>query len=144
MFGLYVERKKLPACLSGLSRKQQARIHVLREPTMELHGMHWNGGSRSEFHIVTLASGTLRRIGATLAPWDKQPLATIKAGEVLVETGTFCGKPATMTLHCLPCDALALLGIKVPLAPDTPVGIVADWLEEANRVEEAKQVRQLA
>jgi hypothetical protein len=81
--------------------------------SVRLSGAYWDGGTRSTYFATTLA-GTEVDISYSTAPaqfggTEKEIILT--PGVVVLQAGTFCGKPATVTLHALP-ETLATLGIQ--------------------------------
>lgn len=88
-------------------KKHKAFVHV--HATVALQGTYWDGGSRSTYTAVRLVDGF--SLGAPQyappqfgGPRDT-PVVEIPAGVVIVETGVFCGKPATASVTINPADA---------------------------------------
>lgn len=94
-------------------RKTKAFIYTRESVT--LHGTYWDGGSRSTYTAVELATG--RNKGAPqYAPPQfggprQAPEVQIPPDVVIVETGTFCGKPATATVYVNPANMARLLTV---------------------------------
>ena len=91
-------------------RKHKAIIRATNHLT--LSGTHWDGGSRSTYSAVN-AQGTSLPLTYSTAPTqfggvEKEIILTPNI--LILEAGTFCGKPATVTIHALP-ETLAALGI---------------------------------
>lgn len=91
------------------SRKKHAFLHVTDKVT--LSGTYWDGGSRSEYYAVQLA--TMQKLAAPhydppqFGGPTKSPQVEIPKGVIIVESGIFCGKPATPVIYVRP-DDLAL------------------------------------
>ena len=82
-------------------RKRQAFIFISDD--VSLSNTYWDGGSRSTYTAVnleTLRASTAEQFappqfgGPRVAPKVKIP-----DGACIVETGTFCGKPATASVY---------------------------------------------
>jgi hypothetical protein len=88
-------------------RKRSVRIRVAN--TVALHGTFWDGGSRSTYTAVDLA--TARCIDAPqYAPAafggpSQAPVVELPRNVAIVESGVFCGKPATVRVHIRPENA---------------------------------------
>lgn len=87
-----------------LTRKHKVIVH--EATSWEIHGcdLGWSGGSRSAFFWVNAETGETAHVDTSgLSTWmgGKGVLSKtmdIEPGWILVETGTFCGKPATLSL----------------------------------------------
>ena len=76
---------------------------------------YWDGGSKSEYTVIN------RQTGASFTPpcgtykaGFRDGTYTLKPGEILLSSGTFCGKQATPRFTCLPgelAETKAFLGI---------------------------------
>lgn len=92
-------------------RKHKVIISVTA--SVELTGTFWDGGSRSSYVAVELA--TKRSKGAPqYAPPQfggprVAPCVELPPGVAIVECGTFCGKPATAHLYLHPDNATKFL-----------------------------------
>ena len=92
-------------------RKRNCFLKVQTEVT--LHGTYWDGGSRSTYTAVDLATGRK----ATAAQFDppqfggpsQAPTVAIPDGIAIVETEVFCGKTATATVYLHPNNATKFL-----------------------------------
>jgi hypothetical protein len=88
------------------SRKRTAYIYPTTEVTYS--GTFWDGGSRTVYTAVELATGR----AVTGVRFDPpqfggprvDPVVQIPRGVVIVEHGTFMGKPATPRIHVHPED----------------------------------------
>jgi hypothetical protein len=113
---MIVNIKSNPALANFLRRAFPAyRKHkaiIVPTKAMTLSGGAWDGGSRSTYFGSTLTgvevplsySTTPAQFGGV----DKH--LTLTPDLVVLQAGTFCGKPATVTIHALP-ETLAALGI---------------------------------
>ena len=63
-----------------------------------------DGGSRSEWRIINLNSKLDFAPSPGHYPWTTPNDYILYSGDVVIETGLFCGKPATPHFHCLPSD----------------------------------------
>lgn len=128
---------------------------------------YWDGGSKSEWALRTVAGGAPTGELTTYGPFRGRDEAAggigadakhaLPTGVVLVESGTFCGKPASLGIKVRRSDVFALLGIgHGTLDPDEqrlraacwaspsdnlPFGVYADWLQEQGRGEAAAKLR---
>lgn len=93
-------------------RKREA-VLMARE-TVAISGTYWDGGSRSTYHAVDLA--TLRQLPAPqYAPPQfggpaTDPTVAIPEGVAIVETGIFMGRPATARVYLNPANMARLIG----------------------------------
>lgn len=82
-------------------KKREAAFSV--RDTITLEGTYWDGGSRSTYTAINLQ--TLQTSAAEqFAPPQfggprHAPAVTIPDGVAIVETGIFCGKPATARVY---------------------------------------------
>ena len=115
---MIVTIKQHPALASFLRkafpsyRKHKA---IIRATTgLELSGS-WSGGSRSTYTGVTL-HGTHVPLDYSTTPVEfggKPATEVVLTPDfVILQSGTFCGNPATVTVHALP-ETLAALGINL-------------------------------
>lgn len=92
-------------------RKREAR--VMPTATVTLDGTFWDGGSRSEYAAVELATGRVSSAPQYAPPQFggpmSAPVVNIPVGIAIVKTGTFCGKPATATVYVNPADVAHML-----------------------------------
>lgn len=97
------------------SRKKQFRFSP--GATTENVDSYWDGGSKSSYHVHNIDTGL------AISPQGNAPFGahgklgyTLIKGDILIETGTFCGKPATPCFICRAEDAervLQYLGVAV-------------------------------
>lgn len=131
----------------GITRKRDCYLSLVSQP-VEAGPVYWDDGSRDDWWLVEVTTGK-----ATPAPvWRGNPwqgksvLLEATPGTAVCSGGTFCGKPATVHFFVCLVDAIRLAGGKgenPPLAPDTPAGVVADWLEENEGEEVGGKFRRL-
>lgn len=85
-------------------RKRKAILRRLE--TIVLNDLNWDGGSRSEYTLADLNTGQTVSVGDHMAaPWnnlDEGRKVELKPGQVMLQTGTFCGKTATMSITAHP------------------------------------------
>lgn len=75
---------------------------------------YWDGGSKSDYTVINLDTGRWLTPPAGQYPWTTRNDYTLQPGDVVVETGMFCGKAAAPHFMCRPEDeerVLAWLGI---------------------------------
>lgn len=83
-------------------RRQKA---ILAKPSnhVRLSGTYWDGGSCSIYYQVNTATGTVTPLSSYSPPQfggpREDPVHPLTEGLVVVEMGTFCGKPATPTIY---------------------------------------------
>lgn len=83
------------------SRKKQFRFYVC-----ETHctNSYWDGGSRTQFEVLNIDTGARGVPSPGIYPWTTPNNYTLKPGEIMIETGTFCGKPSWPCISCRPDD----------------------------------------
>ena len=87
-----------------LTRKH--KVMVWEAASWEIHGcdLGWSGGSRASFFWINAETGEVKSVDTSgLSTWAGgsgalSKTVEIKPGWILVKTGTFCGKPATVSL----------------------------------------------
>ena len=96
---------KLANIVKLVSKKRKA---FLAAPTTEVRmsGTYWDGGSRSNYFLVNLATKEVKPL-AGVAPVQfggpcVDPVQHLQVGYAVIEAGTFCGKPATPTVYLHP------------------------------------------
>jgi len=84
--------------LSG-TRKREFRLHLYANPPITKDcNSYWDSGSRDSYTVLNMNGDYLE----TPLPGGYYKLAEpyeIKPGTLLMETGTFCGKPATVCFY---------------------------------------------
>ena len=139
-----VVTKMLPALVRMLTNKRTTTI-VIREGAKPLDRAYWDGGTIEEYYQIT--SQSVQRLHGTTNPMQTvHNVWQVRDGVAVATGGQFCGKPAGLVIEVAEYDLWWLIGLKAPteLRGDTPLGILADWLDEHSRDEEAVMVRKLA
>ncbi len=111
--------KRLIAAAFPSYKKHKAFVYVFGEHGKSINS-YWDGGSRSEYAIVELATGARKSLPTQSHPYydiargglanaenevlsvDHVGNVTLKVlpeGYALVQAGTFCGKPATAFVY---------------------------------------------
>ena len=88
-----------------VSKKRKA---ILARPTTEVRisGSYWDGGSRSDYFLVNIATKEVVPIPG-VSPMQfggpkEDPVQHLQPGFAIIEAGTFCGKPSTPTVYLHP------------------------------------------
>jgi hypothetical protein len=105
------ELTRVIRCAKADYRKRHAFVYV--RDNVELSNTYWDGGSRSTYTAVNLATGQAstaeqyapQQFGGPCAPLN----VSIPQGVAIVETGFFCGKPSTASVYINPADATPML-----------------------------------
>lgn len=84
------------------TRKREFHLDVTCRP--QNTDSYWSEGSKSDFLVHNLNTGGEFVPSPGRYPWTTSNEYTLQPGDVLIETGTFCGKPATPSFLCLPND----------------------------------------
>jgi len=84
------------------TRKKTFRL-ILSDRPLSVNS-YWDGGSRDEYGVFNINTGQSFIPPTGTYPFTTPNQYTLKPGEILVQTGTFCSKPATPTIYCLPED----------------------------------------
>lgn len=114
---MIVDLKSQPA-LRGLIRavapkygKHKALVYTAERAT--LHGTYWDGGSRTTYYAVNLATKHCAPAPQFAPPQFGGPSTTpevaIPPGYAIIGVGTFCGKTATASVTFNPADATKML-----------------------------------
>lgn len=99
--------------IAGMRRKLRIpfnrKIYVVRREKVELNGRYWDGGSKDEYTILNGATGEAVRVPDRpyMGP-DPNESYELKQNECILNTGTFCGKPARPRLYIRPEDTVTL------------------------------------
>jgi len=102
-----VELKNYPKLATLLKRvgytKRKAYVHAGEE--VECAYTYWDGGSKSDYALVE-PNGYVVKKARTASPLSGLPPEKFytKLGHVVVETGFFCGKPATASVTINPAN----------------------------------------
>lgn len=91
-------------------RKRYA--YLMPREAVELSGTYWSGGSRSTYTAVNLETGKSAGAPQYNPPQfgGREPTVQIPEGVAIVQTGIFCGKPATAYVSVNPANMAKLLG----------------------------------
>jgi len=103
-----VDAKPFRALLPTFYRKHKVIVVVTDKVT--LSGLNWDGGTRRDYTAITLdglrVTGNMDKY-AMMHPWSNPAegkTLPLPSGYVVVSGGTFCGKPAAITLYINPHD----------------------------------------
>lgn len=85
--------------LSG-TRKREFYLSLCETPYSKDCNSYWDGGSRDNYTVLDMNGKYLETPPRGNGTFNKfaDPY-TIKPGTLLMETGIFCGKPATVTFY---------------------------------------------
>lgn len=104
--------------LSAVGVKTGKPVNIETAEYIRLSGTYWDGGSRTSYSAVNLATCQSVALPQYNPPQfggpTEDPLIQLKNGDnyiAIVEYGTFCGKPATVYLHVHP-DQMNRLAIQ--------------------------------
>ena len=89
-------------------RKMRVGVALCENITVEAHSTMWQDGSKSSFHLANLSGSEIDTLWGIKADERGNRLVRLGNGKVLVETGIFCGKPATMYIFVNPDDVETL------------------------------------
>src|SRR5690606_36366666 len=95
----------------GYRRK---KLWVRRSESVTMHGLNWSGGSRTEYAAADIMQGkvqTAPQLGRPHPMNNENEGARIamRPGVLILEYGTFMGKPAMLTIHVHPENFPAFL-----------------------------------
>lgn len=98
--------KLLNPTLKKLTRKREFVVEF--SESVSTTGTEWSGGSRSSYSSLTPQGGAIDPHELDKYPegWPscKPGVKQVERGRIVVESGTFCGKPSTLVVHCHPDD----------------------------------------
>jgi len=148
--------------------KRDVYIKIYHSDTMEItmYNTRWYGGTRTEYRVCRIEeyhppkqSGYVHTLPYSCSNGleDGTPL-TANAGQkpddrvFFLESGFFCGKAFTPTIHIMASDVAQFFGMGVPAEhTNTPPDIFADWMDEQydtvkamHGVREANRQRKIA
>lgn len=79
---------------------------------------YWDGGTKSEYTVFNIDTGRSFTPPVGAYPWTVKNDYVLQPGDVVMETGMSCGRPATPLFRCLPADvARALIWLGVDAEP---------------------------
>lgn len=87
------------------TRKRSFSVRVQPKVTTN---SYWSGGSKSDWRVTNLLTGKTFVPPAGSYPWTTPNVYELQPGDIVIETGTFCGKPATPCFRCLEADLPAV------------------------------------
>lgn len=88
--------KKYTRFLPEGYRKHNVFVSRVKAPAHVNVSSYWSGGSKSYFVLYPGGTLAVQSVGKDPGfPAKPTPLLDLVAGDVLVESGTFCGKTAT-------------------------------------------------
>jgi len=94
----------------GLVSKKRKAIIARPSGSVRISGTYWNGGSRSSYFLVHIASKRVQPLAHHSPPQyggpKEDPIQMLEPGYAVIEAGVFCGKPATPTVYLHPEETL--------------------------------------
>ena len=98
--------KLLNPTLKKLTRKREFVVEF--SEVVSTIGTEWSGGRRYRSNRSDPTGGAIEPHDHDQHPegWPscKPGVKVVERGRIVVESGTFCGKPATLVVHCHPDD----------------------------------------
>lgn len=119
------------------SRKRKCFIHVVRAGETCHTPSYWDGGSRDEWRVIRRA-GTTEHVPTNHPFFNWRGMTdhvVVQHGDLLIKTGTFCGKPATPAIYCTLATVVARCaewGLP-ELAAELRSGMIEDELVQLDR-----------
>lgn len=94
---------------------RKRHVNIVSATSVTLQNLNWDGGSRNEYSAVDLREGTVKRspnLGMAHPMENEYEGAKIamRKDVIILQHGTFMGKPATMTIFCHPDNFPYLIG----------------------------------
>jgi hypothetical protein len=83
------------------------KFKIEARTTLTLSGVHWDGGSRSEFRAVRLTDNGVASLDTSAAPWNckvEGSRVEIPEGVAIVEHSIFCGKDMGLRVYVHPAN----------------------------------------
>lgn len=106
---IYLDAKQVPASLRGSYTGKQFQVEVRESVTIPSDAGLWDGGSRSVYRGMEIASGnSVSFPGQQAAPWDQSRSdrkVDLKPGFAVVCERMFSGKDMGWTFYLHPADA---------------------------------------
>jgi len=113
---IYLEGKDIPEAIKAAFHDYSGKTFEARVcESVQLSGMYWDGGSRSSYRAVDLATGKVASAtsDSTLPPQFGGPMSAptvqIPPGVVIVEHCIFCDKDMGLRIYVRPEDMSPLL-----------------------------------
>lgn len=95
------EHPALAKLVRPFSKKHKA--FLCRQDAVVLDGTFWDGGSRSDYHLVEIATGQIQALPRSDPPQFGGVKAAvtraIEPGFAVIRSGVFCGKPSTPSIY---------------------------------------------
>ena len=108
------ELARIIRAVDSTYRKKNAFMRAQSE--CSLHGTYWDGGSRTTYtavNLATLQTGAAEQYAPPQFGGPAQaPTVSIPDGVAIVATGVFCGKSATATVYVNPRNLSMLIDHK--------------------------------
>lgn len=112
---IYLDRKDVPPTILAAISYTGTKFRVCLTERVELSGAFWDGGSRSTYIAVELATGKVSPADGRIQNPPQfggprtAPIVDIPRGVVIVEHSILCGKDAGIVIHAHPADYAPLL-----------------------------------
>jgi hypothetical protein len=110
-----VATKDLPSHIAQTISAREVEIWLTDSVTID--SMQWSGGTRYGYAIASLDGGEIKPIIDT-RPWPESmnPLGetTLPLRHVIIKSGTFCGKTATVYIYAREADVSPMLPKPAP------------------------------
>ena len=110
---LYLEKSQVPAFLRAGYNGNKFRAKAGETVSIPADAGLWDGGSRSTFHAIELATGrALPLPGQELAPWNAartERHVPLRPGFAIVQSIMFQGTDLGLTFHVHPDDVVKLI-----------------------------------
>lgn len=160
---MHVTNRAMSRCLPPSMRKQTTKrefaLHVIADgDTVKARDFFWSGGSRNVYWFHNLTTGENRSPSLPTSPFQGilEVALVPKDGEVIVEGGTFLGKPSMLRVsvpaamaaefckrspELAKAVALALTKFhRQPFVADAHPLTLADWCEDIGGYPEIAEV----
>jgi hypothetical protein len=123
----------VPSTEPGIGRIVRAAFPNNRKP---IANSYWDGGSKDEYRLVDLDAGRAIPFPTSHPYFDRLPngercgklcMRDLPPNWALVQGGTFCGKPSSITVYLHPSNITKLISTTVELsdAEQKALGVVA-------------------
>lgn len=101
-------KKLVNAAFPSYRRKT---VVIIPDTSVTFQQLAWDGGTKNEYGIVWLDGAVV--IGEIYREGDKY---NIRDGQAIIQSGTFCGKPALCHIYLNPADVCKLLPDQPPVS----------------------------